>query len=102
MAFEDILMPLEKELKRIGILENRCVNFESDDVLYRNLSNSPSKLESIFQIVNNTKNCFDDPARTVILTDFIRKEFLNIEVSDSKTLNKLGVIPIFKYLLLFT
>jgi len=99
MAFEDILMPLEKELKRIGVLEHKRVNFVGDEVLYRNLSNSPSKLESIYQIVKSTDNNLGDASRTVILADFIRREFLDFEGSDTKTLNKLGVIPIFKYIL---
>ncbi|WP_291962818.1 DEAD/DEAH box helicase family protein [Maribacter sp.] len=98
-ALEAILLPLEKELKRIGVLENKRVNFVGDEVLYRNLSNSPSKLESIYQIVKSTNANLGDAARTVILTDFIRKEFLNFEGSDTKALNKLGVVPIFKYIL---
>ncbi|TVZ16303.1 DEAD/DEAH box helicase family protein [Maribacter sp. MAR_2009_72] len=98
-AFEEILMPLEKELKRIGVLENKRVNFVGDEVLYRNLSNSPSKLESIYQIVKSTDANLGDAGRTVILTDFIRKEFLDFEESDTKALNKLGVVPIFKYIL---
>ena len=98
-AFEDILLPLEKELKRIGVLENKRINFVGDEVLYRNLSNSPSKLESIFQIVKNTDKNLGSSARTVILADFIRKEFLNFEGGHTKILNKLGVVPIFKYIL---
>ncbi|SIQ07704.1 DEAD/DEAH box helicase family protein [Maribacter ulvicola] len=98
-AFEEILMPLEKELKRIGVLANKRVNFVGDEVLYRNLSNSPGKLESIFQIVKHTEEYLGASTRTVILTDFIRKEFLNFEGFNTKTLNKLGVVPIFKYLL---
>ncbi|APQ17476.1 DEAD/DEAH box helicase family protein [Maribacter hydrothermalis] len=97
--FEDVLLPIEKEMKQIGVLENKRVNFVGDEVLYRNLSNSPSKLESIFEIVRNTDENLGDTARTVILADFIRKEFLNFEGSETKTLNKLGVVPIFKYIL---
>ncbi|TDT46476.1 helicase-like protein [Maribacter spongiicola] len=99
IAFEDILLPLEKELKRIGVLDNKRVNCVGDEGLYRNLSNSPSKLESIFKIVEHTNVSLQEGARTVILTDFIRKEFLNFEGNDTKTINKLGVVPIFKYIL---
>ena len=99
ISFEDVLMPLEKDLKRIGVLENKRVNFIGDEVLYRNLSNSPSKLESIFKIVNHTDLSLQEGARTVILTDFIRKEFLNLEGDDTKLINKLGVVPILKYIL---
>tara|TARA_R110002051_G_scaffold180913_4_gene250425 strand:- start:6226 stop:8868 length:2643 start_codon:yes stop_codon:yes gene_type:complete len=97
--FEDVLLPIEKELKQIGVLENKRVNFVGDEVLYRNLSNSPSKLESIFEIVRDTYKNLGTATRTVILADFIRKEFLNFQGSDTKPLNKLGVVPIFKYLL---
>lgn len=99
VAFEDVLVPIEKELKRIGVLENKRVNFVGDEVLYRNLSNSPSKLESIYKIVNDTDVHLKEQTRTVILTDFIRKEFLDFEGVDTKKLNKLGVIPILKYVL---
>lgn len=99
VAFEEVLLPIEKELKRIGVLEHKRVNFVGDEVLYRNLSNSPSKLESIFQIVKHTDKHLEEDARTVILTDFIRKEFLNFKGRETSVLNKLGVLPIFKYIL---
>ncbi|WP_396632568.1 DEAD/DEAH box helicase family protein [Maribacter sp. R86514] len=97
--FEEVLSPIEKELRRIGVLEKKQVNFVGDEVLYRNLSNSPSKLESIYQIVKHTDEHLAERTRTVILTDFIRKEFLNFKGNDTKALNKLGILPIFKYIL---
>ncbi|MBQ4913531.1 DEAD/DEAH box helicase family protein [Maribacter sp. MMG018] len=98
-GMEEVLLPIEKELRRIGVLERRKVNFVGDELLYRNLSNSPSKLESIFHIVNNTDDHLGEGARTVVLADFIRKEFLDFNSSDTSGLNRLGVVPILKYLL---
>lgn len=98
-AFEEVLAPVEKELRRIGVLDKKQVNFIGDEALYRNLANSPSKLKSIYNIIKSTNDHLGLAARNVILADFIRKEFLAFTGEETKGLYKLGVIPIFKYLL---
>lgn len=97
-AYEWILRRIEKELKEIGVFESKKVDFIGGDHLYASLANSPSKLRSIGSIVSIEHDLLGESLRMVILTDFIRKEFLGYSGLDSKELNKLGVIPIFQYL----
>ncbi|WP_281541940.1 DEAD/DEAH box helicase family protein [Maribacter aestuarii] len=96
---EAILMPIEKELRSIGVLERQKVDFIGNQHLYRNLANSPSKLKSIYEILKDTLEDLKSETRAVVLTDYIRKEFLDFHGSDLTKLNKLGVISIFHYLM---
>lgn len=99
IEYEDVLMPIEKELRRIGVLERKKVDFIGNQHLYSNLANSPSKLKSIHDILKNTLETLNSETRAVVLTDYIRKEFLDFNGQDLDKLNKLGVVSIFHYLL---
>jgi superfamily II DNA or RNA helicase len=96
---EAILMPIEKELRTIGVLERKKVDFIGNQDLYRNLANSPSKLKSIYEILKDTTETLKAETRAVVLTDYIRKAFLDFDGQDLTKLNKLGVVSIFHYLM---
>ncbi|GAA3631439.1 DEAD/DEAH box helicase family protein [Flavivirga jejuensis] len=98
LEHEPYLLRLEKELRSINVLEKRKVNFIGEDSLYKSLASSPSKLKSIVSIVSSEHESLKSDLRCVILTDYIRKEFLDTEEVDTQTINKIGVIPIFQYL----
>lgn len=95
---EDLLHGLEKELKQIGVFSKGRVDFVGDQDLYRNLASSPSKLKSIDAILRHTLLSLGEHTRAVVLTDYIRKEFLDFKGQECDQLNKLGVMPIFHYL----
>ncbi|TMM58817.1 DEAD/DEAH box helicase [Maribacter algarum] len=97
-AYEALLFDIEKQLSRIGVYNKKRVNFIGDEQLYRNLANSPSKLKSISEIVSFEKGRLGQELKAVILTDFIRKEYLDFNGDDTTELKKLGVVSIFQYL----
>ncbi len=96
-AYETKLKAIEKELARIGVYERKRVNFIGDEQLYRSLANSPSKLQSITEILKGEREHLGNELKAVVLTDFIRKEFLEFSGTDTEPLNKLGVVSIFQY-----
>ncbi len=95
---EPYLLDLEKRLKRLHVFEKRSVNLIGNDLLYKSLANSPSKLKSILSIVAFERSSLKEKLNCVILTDYIRKEFLETEQAKIETINKIGVIPIFQHL----
>jgi len=95
---DELLLDIQKQLARIGVFDKKKVNFVGDEHLYRTLASSPSKLKSIFEIVKNEKKTLGEELRAVVLTDFIRKEYLNYNGNDTSKLKKLGVVSIFHYL----
>lgn len=97
-AYEGLLSGIEKELARIGVFDKQKVDFIGDEHLYRTLSNSPSKLKSISEVVQLERENLGERLKAVVLTDFIRKEYLDFEGEDTSELGKLGVMPIFHYL----
>ena len=99
IVHEAILMPIEKELRTIGVFERQKVNFVGNQDLYRNLANSPSKLKSICDILKDTSETLKKETRAVVLTDYIRKEFLDFDGKGLQKLNKLGVVSIFHFLM---
>ena len=96
--YEDYLSFLEKELRKLNILEKNKVSFSGNDTLYKSLAFSPSKLESIVEIVNSERLSLGTELSCVILTDYVRKEFLNTLDEEVNKINKIGVLPIFQYL----
>ncbi len=95
---EVLLQQIEKKLKQIGVFDKKRVNFIGDAHLYRTLANSPSKLKSIAAIIAQEKKNIGEDLRAVVLTDFIRKEYLDFKGDDTSALNKLGVVSIFQYI----
>ncbi len=97
-AFEEHKEKLTNKLKRNGLLDRRTVSFRHNQRINRSLSTSLSKLQSIDKIVDIEHDTLGSNLRMVILTDYIRKEFLSNEANNELVLNKIGVLPIFEQL----
>lgn len=89
---------LINKLKKNGAIERSSVNFRNSYKINRFLRSSTSKLGSIDQIVDFEHDHLKQNLRMVILTDYIRKEFLVNEAKNDLKLNKIGVLPIFEQL----
>ncbi|OEK06166.1 hypothetical protein A8C32_19245 [Flavivirga aquatica] len=94
---KDYILRLEKQLKRLHAFNNKKVDFIGQESIYKSLTNSKSKLKSIVEILSSESNSLKEDLRCVILTDYIRKEFLNTTKEAVSTINKIGVIPIFHF-----
>lgn len=97
-AHEDYLLSLEKRLRKLHAFEKNKVNLTGNESLYKSLAFSPSKLESIVEIVNAERLSLGDDLSCVVLTDYVRKEFLNTATEDTEQIDKIGVMPIFQYI----
>src|SRR5690606_18723237 len=96
---EILLNSIEKELRKIGAFDKKRVNLVGENNLYRSLSQSPSKLKSIVEITKIESSNLGSSLRMVILSHYIRKEFLDFKYGESLSeINKLGVVPIFQHL----
>ncbi len=96
--FETHRKHLENRLRRSGAIERRKINFSHNKKLTGFLTSSISKLNSIKEIVDFEYKQLGNSLRLVILSDFIRKEFLTSTPDNPLELNKIGVIPIFEKL----
>ncbi|RLJ63407.1 helicase-like protein [Lacinutrix venerupis] len=92
---ETYLKKLEKQLRLLHVFDKKKVDFVGKDLIYKSLANSPRKLKSIVSIINSESTYLKENLSCVILTDYIRKEFLTTK--DITTINKIGVISIFQY-----
>lgn len=90
---EIFLESFENNVRKIHAIEEGFVDFVGTKKLYRSLSYSSSKLSSIVSIIENERRNLNKKLRAVILTDYIKKEFLT--VSNNEEIDRLGVIPIF-------
>lgn len=86
------------KLSHNGLLEGKTINFRKSEKINKLLGSSLSKLKSIDRIADIEHNTLKDDLRMVILTDFIRKEFLVNTPENNLELNKIGVIPVFEQL----
>lgn len=94
--YENVISEIEKELNREGIIEQGTLSFSDNKKLQSYFLNSIGKLNSISEILSIEKEALKEKLRMVVLTDYIRKEYLEDNEIEIK---KLGVIPIFKKLL---
>ncbi|ONK21341.1 type III restriction endonuclease subunit R [Bacillus sp. VT-16-64] len=89
---------IRKKLSGIGALERKNVRLTAKKTMQRTLLQSASKLQSITHIVSLEKQAQGDDLRLVVLADYIYKNDLPMAEQDMKTLNRIGVIPIFEVL----
>lgn len=89
---------LQNRLKRAGALHQKQITFEEHPDIALLLGNGLNKLNAIHEIVSHEISQMDKNLRMVILSDFIRKEYLSNASENNLQLSKLGVIPIFEYL----
>ena len=92
-TFKDMefLSLIEKRLHEMGAIEKKEVLLTNNSNLQKLFINSISKLDSIVSIVKSEYSNMSNKLRMVILTDYLRKEYLELENPEIKTL---GVFPI--------
>lgn len=92
-TFKDMefLSLIEKRLHEMGAIEKKEVLLTNNSNLQNLFINSISKLDSIVNIVKSEYSNMSNKLRMVILTDYLRKEYLELENPEIKTL---GVFPI--------
>jgi superfamily II DNA or RNA helicase len=89
---------LERKLRHYSIIEHKQINFNDNKTINSLLTSSISKLNAINDIADFEYHQLGKNLRMVILTDYIRKEFLVSEVNNTAILNKIGVASIFEKL----
>ncbi|WP_126546850.1 DEAD/DEAH box helicase family protein [Hymenobacter amundsenii] len=89
---------LEKHLRQRGLLTGRRVTLRFHPQLDQLLGASLSKLFSIGRIVEFEQAALGAELRLVVLTDYIRREFMPATPTNELPLNRLGVLPVFELL----
>ena len=88
---------LRRRLSAMHAMERRKVQLDDNASLDKSLRNSESKLESTQQIFELENRNLGDDLRMVILTDYVRKEFLESHHHRVRS-RRLGAVPIFERL----
>jgi superfamily II DNA or RNA helicase len=96
--YKEHKLKVKNRLRRYGAMERRKIKFMLNKRISSNLNSSISKLSAIKNIVNFEHNQLRNDLRLVILTDYIRLEYLVNSDENNLDLNKIGVIPIFEQL----
>lgn len=89
---------LEEHLKHLGLIHKKKVCLQMDEKLEKMLITSKGKVESIKEIVKSEYQALGKDLRMLILTDYIKKEFLKSIGDMEKSTDMLGVIPFFEML----
>ncbi len=89
---------LSNRLKRQGFLEKKTISFFNNKNVSQLLNSSIGKLQGIRDIVEFEFSVLKQDLKMVILTDFIKKEFLSTDSKNDLPLDKIGAIPIFEKL----
>ena len=83
-------------LKSHGLIRKNKVILFSNDGIDKMLISSKGKIRSIIKIVEEEYKSLGNKLRLLVLTDYIKKEYLSALGEESKPVNELGVIPIFE------
>lgn len=89
---------LENKLIRRGATEKKQIHLRYNGRLMKTLTASVSKLNSIAEIVRFESEHLQDRLRAVILTDYIRKEYITNTPENDLPLDRMGAIPVFEKL----
>lgn len=89
---------VEKKLRKHSVIDHKKINFTNNKTINGLLTSSISKLNAIEEISNFEYQQLGKELRLVVLTDYIRKEFLTNDTENNITLNKIGVASIFEKL----
>ncbi|MGH1520681.1 DEAD/DEAH box helicase family protein [Chryseobacterium sp. JK1] len=96
--FEEHRTDLGNRLKRKGFFEQKTISFYNTKNLSQILNSSIGKLQGIKEITDFEFSVLKEDLKMVILTDFIKKEYLNNESQNHLLLDKIGAVPIFEKL----
>lgn len=83
-------------LKAHGLIQKKKVCLVANDSVNKMLAASKGKLNSIVAVVRAEYENLHGELRLLILTDYIKKEYLQAVGEPEKNVNELGVIPIFE------
>lgn len=93
-ASKDIISKL---LREKGLIEKRKVQFDLNEKLKRKLISSMGKLDSIKSIAEAEYKSLSNSLRMLILTDYIKKDSINL-IGTEKKLEEISVVSIFEKL----
>lgn len=83
-------------LKAHGLIQKNTVCLTTNDAINKLLMTSKGKLNSILEVTRNEYETLRSDLRLLILTDFIKKDYMIAVGNDEKSVNELGVVPIFE------
>lgn len=95
---KEYLSEVTKKLKRSGCIEKKKVSLSANESIKKLLVGSIGKLNSIEEIVCGEYSSMGGELRLLILTDYIRKEYLEAVGRTDIAINKIGVLPLFEQL----
>lgn len=96
--YKSLQKEIRSEIKIAGILQGSKINFQYSIEFNNHLSTSIRKLKAIEEIVQFEHQQLEQQLRMVILTDYIRKEYLAQTETNDLELDKIGVVSIFEQL----
>ncbi|MBQ7065360.1 MAG: DEAD/DEAH box helicase family protein [Lachnospiraceae bacterium] len=83
-------------LKSHSLIHKNKVTLVKNDTINKLLTTSKGKINSIVKITEAEYENLQADLRLLILTDYIKKEHLSAIGQEGKTVNELGVVPIFE------
>lgn len=89
---------LRRRLAKLGLVRRRAVTLTAKGEIDRMLITSRGKLAGIREIVRAEYAGLGGRLRLLVLTDFIRKEFLSAVGRPETEIGEIGVVPIFETL----
>ena len=95
---EEYREELIRKLKAAGLIEKRKVCLQMNSSLEKMLISSVGKCESIKKIVRSEYASLGKKLRLLILSDYIRREYLSALGNEEKDVASLGVLPFFEQL----
>ena len=92
---EEVSSRLREILSANSLIEKNQVQLKTNDKINRLLLSSTGKLSSINEIVHSELNNLNKNLRMLILTDYVRKNMMNIIGTDA-AISNMGTVPIFE------
>lgn len=87
---------LAAKLKGAGLIRKNKICLTANESINKLLQNSKGKIKSIIEIIKAEYKDMDEELRLLILTDYIKKDYISAIGNPAKAVDELGVVPIFE------
>ena len=95
---EEYRETLERKMKARGLIQKKKVCLVENEAINKLLITSKGKINSILEVTKAEYENLGEDLRLLILTDYIKKEYLSAIGNLDKNVAELGVLPIFENL----
>lgn len=96
--FKETFKGIKEKLNILGCIDGKTISLKYTKELSDILLKNSGKIDSIQKVIETEYESLKEKLKLVVITDFIKEDYYDVQ--DNEDINEVGVIPIFKKIIL--